>query len=58
MAELPLGVELDNVRARRLYEHTGYCEIGASEAAWDAEAADGSRYLYRTTLTEMEKVAT
>jgi len=52
-----LGVELDNVRARRLYEHLGYAEIGESEASWEAEAADGSRFLYCTTLTEMAKLA-
>lgn len=54
---LRLGVELDNKRARQLYEHLGYREIGQSEASWQAEAPDGSRYLYTTTVTEMEKVA-
>ena len=55
---LRLAVELDNRRARRLYEHLGYREIGQSKASWQAEAPDGSRYLYTTTVTEMEKVAT
>ncbi len=46
---LRLGVEVDNVRALRLYEHLGYEMIGGSEASWLAEAEDGSRFLYRTT---------
>jgi hypothetical protein len=49
-------VELDNARARRLYEHLGYRVIGESETSWEAEAADGSRFLYTTTVTEMLKV--
>jgi ribosomal protein S18 acetylase RimI-like enzyme len=53
-----LGVELDNVRARQLYEHLGYREIGESEAAWEAETEDGSRYLYKTAITEMAKLTT
>jgi ribosomal protein S18 acetylase RimI-like enzyme len=52
-----LDVELDNARARRLYEHLGYRRIGESEASWDAQAADGSRFLYTTTVTEMLKDA-
>ncbi|MGH8978446.1 MAG: GNAT family N-acetyltransferase [Acidimicrobiia bacterium] len=53
---LRLGVELDNPRARRLYEHLGYAPIGESEASWEAEAKDGSRFVYATRLTEMLKV--
>jgi ribosomal protein S18 acetylase RimI-like enzyme len=50
-----LAVEPDNARARRLYEHLGYRTIGTSEASWEAERPDGSRYLYTTTLVEMSK---
>ena len=53
---LRLAVELDNARARRLYERLGYRAKGESEASWEAEAADGSRFLYTTKLTEMVKV--
>jgi ribosomal protein S18 acetylase RimI-like enzyme len=51
-----LGVEIGNDRARRLYEHLGYEPIGESEASWEAEAQDGSRFLYTTRLMEMTKV--
>jgi len=54
---LCLGVEPDNPRARRLYEHPGYRAIGESDASWEAEAADGTRYLYSTTFIEMERRA-
>jgi ribosomal protein S18 acetylase RimI-like enzyme len=53
---LRLDVELDNPRARRLYEHLGYRRIGQSEASWEAEAPDGSRYHHSTTVTEMAKL--
>jgi ribosomal protein S18 acetylase RimI-like enzyme len=52
---LRLAVEPDNARAHRLYEHLDYHAIGQSEASWEAEASDGSRFLYTTTLTEMSK---
>ena len=51
-----LAVELDNARARRLYEHLGYRVTAESDASWDAEAADGSRFLYTTKVTEMVKI--
>jgi ribosomal protein S18 acetylase RimI-like enzyme len=51
-----LGVEIGNHRARRLYDHLGYAPIGESEASWEAEAQDGTRFLYTTRLTEMVKV--
>jgi ribosomal protein S18 acetylase RimI-like enzyme len=54
---LRLAVEVDNPRARRLYERLGYESIGESETAWEADAEDGSRFLYRTRLTEMAKEA-
>ena len=50
-----LAVEPDNARARRLYEHLGYRTIGTSEASWEAERPDGSRYVHATTLVEMAK---
>ena len=53
---LRLAVELDNARAQRLYERLGYGATGESDASWEAEAADGSRFLYTTKLTEMVKV--
>jgi len=48
-----LSVELDNVRARRLYEHLGYVPVRESPASWEAEAPDGRLVLYTTTVTEM-----
>jgi len=54
---LRIGVGVENVRARRLYEHLGYEVIGESEASWLAETEDGSRFVYRTTCFEMLKVA-
>jgi ribosomal protein S18 acetylase RimI-like enzyme len=50
-----LGVEDHNPRARALYERLGYRAVGRREASWETEAADGSRSLYTTTLTEMDK---
>ena len=54
---LRLGVEHDNRRARRLYEHLGYRAIGESEDSWEYERSDGSRAIYTTTLVEMLKMA-
>jgi ribosomal protein S18 acetylase RimI-like enzyme len=51
-----LGVEREEHRTRRLYEHLGYRSIGESEASWEAERPDGSRYIYTTTLVELEKL--
>jgi ribosomal protein S18 acetylase RimI-like enzyme len=50
-----LAVELDNDRARRLYEHLGYRPVGESEESWISDRPDGSSYLYRTTVTLMSK---
>ena len=55
LRRLRLGVEDNNSRALRLYEHLGYRSVGESEESWEAEASDGTRYVYTATLTEMEK---
>ena len=55
VTSLRLGVEPDNERARRLYEHLRYRTIGESEASWEAERSDGSLYLFRTRIIEMSK---
>ncbi len=52
---LRIGVDIDNQRARRLYEHLGYQCIGESEASWTAEAEDGSHFLHTAKLIEMLK---
>lgn len=52
---LRLGVETENLRALRLYEHLAYETIGESEASWVAEAEDGSPFLFTTTCIEMVK---
>jgi ribosomal protein S18 acetylase RimI-like enzyme len=56
VTRLRLAVGLDNERARRLYEYLGYRAIGESEVSWESEAADGSRFLYTTKVTQMLKV--
>ena len=48
LAIAQLDVELDNPRARMLYERLGYREAGHRSASWDAEAADGSTSLAGT----------
>ncbi|HUF33939.1 MAG TPA: GNAT family N-acetyltransferase [Acidimicrobiales bacterium] len=57
ITNLRLGVEPDNERALRLYEHLGYRRIGESEASWEAERSDGSRFLHTTRIAEMSKPA-
>lgn len=52
-----LAVEPDNARAQRLYEYLGYERVGESEASWDAERPDGSRYRHSTRLVEMAKIS-
>lgn len=52
---LRLSVGVDNPRARRLYEHLGYAPIGESEASWEAEAEDGTRYVHTAQLVQMAK---
>lgn len=50
-----LGVEVENVRAQRLYEFLGYVPIGESVDEWEADAADGSACMYRAICIEMAK---
>jgi ribosomal protein S18 acetylase RimI-like enzyme len=37
-----LGVEVNNTRARVLYERLGYRPFGTEQASWEAETGDGS----------------
>jgi ribosomal protein S18 acetylase RimI-like enzyme len=57
VTNLRLGVEPENERALRLYQHLGYRAIGESEASWEADRSDGSRFLYTTRILEMSKTA-
>jgi ribosomal protein S18 acetylase RimI-like enzyme len=50
-----VGVEDDNPRARRLYQRLGYREIGQRPASWEAQAPDGSVFLYEALVTELDK---
>ena len=57
ITNLRLGVEPENERARRLYECLGYRTIGESQASWEAERSDGSRFTYTARIVEMSKLA-
>jgi ribosomal protein S18 acetylase RimI-like enzyme len=57
ITNLRLGVEPENQRGRRLYEHLGYRTMGEQEASWEAERTDGSRFIYTTRIVEMSKRA-
>jgi len=48
-------VELDNPRARMLYERLGYREAGHRSASWEVEAPDGSTSLYETDVVTLRK---
>jgi ribosomal protein S18 acetylase RimI-like enzyme len=50
-----IAVEDDNPRARALYERHGYVVVGRREVSWQAEAPDGSLFLYRTVVGELDK---
>ena len=50
-----LGVEPDNERARRLYEHLGYVAVGDRDVGWEHEHPDGTIGWYSTTIVELEK---
>ena len=55
LAVAQLDVEVDNPRARTLYERLGYREAGHRSASWDAEAADGSTSVYETEVATLRK---
>jgi ribosomal protein S18 acetylase RimI-like enzyme len=50
-----LDVELDNPRARALYERLGYREAGRRSASWDVQEADGSISRYETEVAMLRK---
>ncbi|WP_244210860.1 GNAT family N-acetyltransferase [Amycolatopsis kentuckyensis] len=50
-----LGVEVDNPRARKLYERLGYVAYGCQPDGWDEEGPDGSIRRRETTCTLMRK---
>jgi ribosomal protein S18 acetylase RimI-like enzyme len=50
-----LAVELNNPRARALYERLGYVAYGSRPQEWDEQADDGSVGRYRTVCTLMGK---
>ncbi|HVV36333.1 MAG TPA: GNAT family N-acetyltransferase [Acidimicrobiales bacterium] len=55
LSRLRLGVEVENDRARSLYEHLGFVPIGESIDEWEAETLDGAACLYRAICIEMAK---
>ena len=55
LRRLRLGVEVENDRARRLYEHLGFVPIGESIDEWEAETLDGAACMYRAICVEMAK---
>lgn len=50
-----LGVEIDNPRARTLYERLGYEAYGEAPDGWDEEHPDGTITRYETTCTLMRR---
>lgn len=50
-----LGVEVNNARARRLYEHLGYSVFAREFSGWDQEAPDGTITRYETEISLMRK---
>ena len=55
LATARLSVEPENHRALRLYEYLGYRPCGHSRASWEAEADDGSKFIYHAILVDMKK---
>jgi GNAT superfamily N-acetyltransferase len=50
-----LGVELENHRARALYETLGYCFQGEEPSSWETIDPSGVRSIYRTTIAILRK---
>lgn len=50
-----LAVEVDNDRARKLYERLGYVACGESPESWESEDENGNLITYRTSCTQMVK---
>jgi ribosomal protein S18 acetylase RimI-like enzyme len=50
-----LAVEVNNPRARALYERLGYVAYGSRPEQWDERADDGSVSRYHTVCTLMRK---
>ena len=50
-----LDVEVDNPRARTLYERLGYQEARRQSASWHIEEPDGSPTLYETEVATLRK---
>jgi ribosomal protein S18 acetylase RimI-like enzyme len=55
LAVAELDVEVDNPRARTLYERLGYREASRQPAAWQIEEPDGSPSLYETEVATLRK---
>lgn len=55
IADAWLAVELDNPRARALYERLGYEAFDEATEGWEAQDASGSRYWKETRMTLMRR---
>ena len=55
LATAELSVELDNPRARALYERLGYAAYGEEPEAWDEQLPDGSVGRYETLCATMRR---
>lgn len=50
-----LGVELENTRARSLYERLGYSHVRDEDASWPYEDDAGDRQIYVTRIAVLRK---
>jgi ribosomal protein S18 acetylase RimI-like enzyme len=50
-----LGVELDNLHARRLYERLGYSPFGEEDDRWETEDARGHSHSYEARVILMRR---